>query len=115
MQVVDDQQQRPCSAAAVRTCWTTISQARNAAPLSSPAPALGSSEPSRSSTVAHGHSAGAPSSCEQRPQAMVMPWSAAYVAASIASRLLPIPGSPVSATNAGELRGALRRPGRRGR
>ncbi len=69
-----------CSVAAVSTCWTTISQARNAAPLSSPETLLGSSEPSRSSTVAHGQSAGAPSSCEQRPHAMVMPWSAAYVA-----------------------------------
>ncbi|MGY2703787.1 hypothetical protein ACVW2K_003371 [Nocardioides sp. HB32] len=87
--------------AAARTRSTTTSQAWNAAPLSASAPPLGSSEPSRSRTVAHGHSAGAPSSWEHRPQAMDMPCSAAYVAASMVSRLLPMPGSPVSAANAG--------------
>ena len=49
-------------------------------------------------TCAHGHNAGAPSPSWQRPQATCIPAAAARRAASSASRVLPIPGSPATST-----------------
>ena len=52
--------------------------------------------PSVSSTERHGHSGGAPSSCEHRPTATVKPRRRACSARSSTSRVFPMPGSPTT-------------------
>ena len=124
VQVIDDDQQRPglCEPAeqpgdGLVQLEPGRPQIRNRAGPSGPA-SSGSSWPSRAAdgpsmaascpgassaaswrtTWAQGHNAGAPSPSWQRPQATPMPAAAARRAASSASRVFPIPGSPATST-----------------
>ena len=71
------------------------------APPTAGAASVGRPRPRPSSTLAHGHSGGAPSSWEQRPTSTVQPRSSAAAASSASSRLLPIPGSPTTEAKVG--------------
>ena len=70
------------------------------------------SHPRASRTARHGHSGGAPSSCEQRPHATANPCSRASAARSVTSRVLPMPGSP---TTCAQVKAAARGPVEQGR
>ena len=74
----------------------------------------GRSCPSSRSTCAHGHSGGAPSSCEHRPTSTVAPSARAAAASSAHSRLLPMPGSPVTTAKTGCSLRLLEQPDQRG-
>ena len=69
--------------------------------LSSVAAASGGGSPRERSTPSHGHSGGAPSSCEQVPRATWKPWPAAACSRSVSSQVLPIPGSPTRTAQVG--------------
>ncbi len=90
------------SAAARSRSPTIRSHVRNEAPTSSVGPGAGSSVPSPARTPRHGHSGGAPSSCEQRPSSTRAPLASARAAISAPSRDLPMPGSPVRTAKAGD-------------
>ena len=70
------------SAAARSRSAMIRSQVRNEAPTSSVGPGAGSSMPSPARTARHGHSGGAPSSCEQRPGSTRAPLCSARTAIS---------------------------------
>ena len=87
---------RSRSAVAIRSAVSNAARAG----LSSVGAASGGGSPRERSTPSHGHSGGAPSSCEQVPRATWKPWPAAACSRSASSQVLPIPGSPTS-TRAG--------------
>ena len=97
VQVVEDDQARPFAGRVADGPHQELAGAELGAALGGFVRlAAGMPAPSLSSTCCHGHSGGAPSSCEHRPTSTSTPRARATAASSALSRDLPMPGSPVS-------------------
>ena len=102
VQVVEDHHEHRLLARPRRGRVRAIrSKARNSSLSTSARVSAAGWLPRASSTVVHGHSGGAPSSCEHRPMQTRAPRRRAAATSSAASRDLPIPGSPVSTAYVG--------------